>query len=82
MTNRDVLDHVRFRVKEPPRVFTVAKQKGPLRTFEGLTLTPHYTFADAPAIDPDEFSKLLRSGRKQDLETLARRLSERRKTRV
>jgi len=37
---------------------------------------------DAPAIDPDEFSELLRSGRKQDLETLARRLSERRKTRV
>ena len=32
---------------------------------------------DAPLIDPDEFSKLLRSGRKQDLETLARRLSER-----
>jgi hypothetical protein len=37
---------------------------------------------DAPAIDPDEFSKLLRSGRKQDLEALARRLSERKKSRV
>jgi hypothetical protein len=37
---------------------------------------------DAPSIDPDEFSKLIRSGRKQDLETLAKRLSERQKTRV
>ncbi len=51
MAPYDVLDHVRFRVKEAPRVFTVARQKGPLRTFEGLTLTPHHTFADAPAID-------------------------------
>lgn len=47
----DVLDHVRFRVKDAPRVFTVAKQKGTVRTYEGLTLTPHFTFADAPAID-------------------------------
>jgi hypothetical protein len=37
---------------------------------------------DAPLIDPDEFSRLLRSGRKQDLETLAKRLSERQKDRV
>jgi transcriptional regulator GlxA family with amidase domain len=51
MAPYDVLDHVRFRVKDAPRVFTVAKQKGPLRTFEGLTLVPHFTFADAPAID-------------------------------
>jgi hypothetical protein len=32
-----------------------------------------------PAVDPDEFSKLLRSGSKQGLDTLAIRLSERRK---
>ena len=51
MAPYDVLDHVRFRVKDPPRVFTVARQAGPLRTFEGLTLTPDHTFADAPAID-------------------------------
>jgi transcriptional regulator GlxA family with amidase domain len=51
MAPYDVLDHVRFRVKDAPRVFTVARQKGPLRTFEGLTLTPDYSFADAPAID-------------------------------
>jgi hypothetical protein len=29
-----------------------------------------------PLINPDEFFSLLRSGRKQDLETLARKLSE------
>ena len=51
MAPYDVLDHVRFRVKDAPRVFTVAKQKGPVRTYEGLTLIPHYSFADAPAID-------------------------------
>jgi len=51
MAPYDVLDHVRFRTKDAPRVFTVAPKAGPLRTFEGLTLTPHHTFADAPPID-------------------------------
>jgi hypothetical protein len=37
---------------------------------------------DEPTIDPDEFSELIRSGRKQDLERLAKRLSERQRTRV
>jgi hypothetical protein len=30
-----------------------------------------------PSIDPEEFSSLLGSGRKEDLETLAKRLSRR-----
>jgi hypothetical protein len=30
-----------------------------------------------PSVDPEEFSNLLGTGRKADLETLARRLSER-----
>jgi transcriptional regulator GlxA family with amidase domain len=51
MAPYDVLDHVRFRTKDAPRVFTVAPRAGPLRTFEGLTLVPHHTFADAPPID-------------------------------
>jgi transcriptional regulator GlxA family with amidase domain len=51
MAPYDVLDHVRFRTKDAPRVFTVAPRSGPLRTFEGLTLTPDYTFADAPPVD-------------------------------
>ena len=51
MAPYDVLDHVRFRTKDAPRIFTVAPRAGPLRTFEGLILTPHYTFADAPPVD-------------------------------
>jgi len=34
------------------------------------------------SIDPEEFSCLLRSGRKKDMETLARKLSDRRRSRV
>jgi hypothetical protein len=34
------------------------------------------------SIDPREFSDLLRSGRKQDLKTLAKKLSDRRRFRV
>jgi len=50
----DVFHHVRFRLKDPkhaPEVFTVAKDAGPVRTFEGLSLLPRYTFASAPPID-------------------------------
>lgn len=48
----DVLHHVRFHVKDgPPRVFTVAPSRGPLRTFEGIALTPDHSFDDAPPID-------------------------------
>lgn len=51
MAPYDVLHHLRFHVKDAPEVFTVAPVAGPLTTFEGLTLTPHHTFADAPPID-------------------------------
>jgi transcriptional regulator GlxA family with amidase domain len=51
MAPYDVLDHVRFRTKDAPRVFTVAAKAGTVRTYEGLTLTPDHTFADAPPID-------------------------------
>lgn len=47
----DVLQHLRFHVKGAPEVFTVAPRPGPLKTFEGLTLVPDHTFADAPPID-------------------------------
>jgi hypothetical protein len=40
MAPYDVLDHVRFRTKDTPRVFTVAPKAGPLRTFEGLRDRP------------------------------------------
>jgi transcriptional regulator GlxA family with amidase domain len=34
----------------PFRVFTVARTKEPIRATGGLIVTPHYAFADAPAI--------------------------------
>jgi transcriptional regulator GlxA family with amidase domain len=35
----------------PFDVFTVAEKAGPLKAIGGLTVTPEYTFDDAPAID-------------------------------
>ena len=35
----------------PFRVFTVAKSHAPISTTGGLTVTPHYGFADAPKLD-------------------------------
>ena len=51
MAPYDVLHHLRFHIKEAPEVFTVAPRAGTITTFEGLPLTPRYTFADAPPID-------------------------------
>jgi hypothetical protein len=45
------------------------------RVFWGW-LTPPAETRSLPSIDPREFSDLLRGGRKKDLETLARKLSE------
>ena len=47
----DVLHHLRFRMDDAPEVFTVAPEKKPITSFEGLVLTPHYSFDDAPEID-------------------------------
>ncbi len=47
----DVLQHLKFHVENAPEIFTVAPEPGPLKTFEGLELTPHYSFADTPPID-------------------------------
>jgi len=51
MAPYDVLQHLRFHVEKAPEIFTVAREPGPVKTFEGLTLTPDYSFADAPPID-------------------------------
>ena len=51
MAPYDVLQHLKFHVKDAPEIFTVAPRRQPLRTFEGLTLTPHHDFASAPPID-------------------------------
>jgi hypothetical protein len=47
MAPYDVLQHLKFHVKDAPEIFTVAPRRQPLRTFEGLTLTPHHDFASA-----------------------------------
>jgi hypothetical protein len=47
-----------------------------LRRASRRWLTPPPETRSLPSIDPREFSDLLRAGRKKDLETLARRLSE------
>ncbi|MFQ5789705.1 MAG: DJ-1/PfpI family protein [Acidobacteriota bacterium] len=47
----DVFQHVAGRGLEPLRAFTVAPKKQPVRTFEGLVITPDYVLEEAPPID-------------------------------
>jgi transcriptional regulator GlxA family with amidase domain len=47
----DLFQHTIFHTKPGIEVFTVAPTKAPIRTFEGLVITPDYDFASAPAID-------------------------------
>lgn len=53
MAPYDVLQHTIFHAGEGRgiEVFTVSPDGKPVTTFEGLTLTPHHSFATAPAID-------------------------------
>lgn len=46
----DVFQHV-GRGAGPPRVFTVALHEEPVRTAEGLRITPDYVLEEAPSID-------------------------------
>lgn len=47
----DIFQHTIFHVDPAMRVFTVAPSRGPVTTFEGLRVTPDFTFDDAPPID-------------------------------
>ncbi|MGH9369107.1 MAG: DJ-1/PfpI family protein [Thermoanaerobaculia bacterium] len=49
----DVFDHVRFHVKPAPgmKVIVIAPTKAPVRTFEGVTLTPDFDLDGAPKLD-------------------------------
>jgi putative intracellular protease/amidase len=49
----DVLHHTVFHTAPRPgiEVFTVSPDGRPVTTYEGLRLTPHHSFANAPAID-------------------------------
>ena len=48
----DVLQHIRFHSPHDfPETFLVSPDGKPVETFEGLVLTPNFSFASAPAID-------------------------------
>jgi len=49
----DVFQHTANHARPAPgmKVFTVSQDGGPITTYEGLTLQPHYSFQNAPAID-------------------------------
>lgn len=47
----DIFQHTIFHTDPGMTTFTVAPAAVPVKTFEGLILTPQYTFADAPPID-------------------------------
>ncbi|MBZ0115096.1 MAG: DJ-1/PfpI family protein [Thermoanaerobaculia bacterium] len=47
----DILHHVVFHTKPGVEVFLVSPDGKPVRSFEGLNITPDYSFADAPSID-------------------------------
>ncbi len=53
MAPYDVFHHTAFHTKPQPgiEVFTVSPDGRPVRTFEGLQVTPHYSFANAPEAD-------------------------------
>lgn len=47
----DVFHHTQFHTKPGLQVFTVSPDGRPVTTFEGLKLTPDYSFSNAPPID-------------------------------
>lgn len=47
----DVFHHTQFHTKPGVQVFTVSPDGRPITTFEGLKLTPDYSFANAPPLD-------------------------------
>jgi len=53
MAPYDILHHTRFHTEPLPgvEVFTVSPDGEPVVSFEGLTIVPHYSFADHPPIE-------------------------------
>jgi len=47
----DIFHHTVFHTRPGMRVFTVAPDRSPVRTFEGLRIVPDHGFDDAPPID-------------------------------
>ena len=51
MAPYDIFQHTIFHVNPGMKTFIVSPTHDPITTFEGITITPHYAFADAPEID-------------------------------
>ncbi len=51
MAPYDVFHHTVFHAPPGMKLFTVSPDGKPIETFEGLTITPNHSFADAPPID-------------------------------
>jgi len=51
MAPYDIFHHTVFHTEPGMEVFVVSPDGGPVRTFEGLEVGAHYSFADAPQID-------------------------------
>lgn len=51
MAPYDILHHTVFHTQPGIEVFTVSPDGKPVKTFEGLVITPHHSFATAPPID-------------------------------
>ncbi len=51
MAPYDVFHHTVFHAPPGMALFTVSPDGEPITTFEGLTITPNHSFADAPPID-------------------------------
>lgn len=47
----DAFQHTAYHMKPGTQVFTVSPDGQPVPTFEGLRITPNYSFANAPAAD-------------------------------
>src|SRR5688500_18562479 len=47
----DIFQHTVFHTKPGIEVFTVSPDGAPIETFEGISIDPHHSFADAPPID-------------------------------
>ena len=51
MAPYDIFQHTIFHTELGMETFIVSPTKEPILTFEGITVTPHYSFKDAPYID-------------------------------
>ena len=51
MAPYDIFQHTIFHTDLGMETFIVSPTKEPIVTFEGITITPHYSFKDAPDID-------------------------------